>query len=282
MSSIDSPPPPYSEVDNMTRAPSYSEPVAPANPTRAPAARSVSGSLVNIPGVITAYWPKRNLNTEFCLGETPDKLLFRVDRGKLSDRGPVQALYIGPGTNILSLGRLDQISYLPFNGHVGTIEITTPRNLEERSTVNLRYFGGLHPIRWCFSMAVPDGPQQRVVEQFEWRSSRGREIRAIDPGAEGYKLVRMRSTGGHGGRRNHRAIGESSDGKEIVAVWLTNHAHGEEGKTPFKFQLLESGRDGILGKHFGFVALMSALRIWMESDSTIPPARPAGPRTTFY
>ncbi|KAI8960479.1 hypothetical protein F5Y11DRAFT_330018 [Daldinia sp. FL1419] len=58
-------------------------------------------------------------------------------------------------------------------------------------------------------------------EEFEWRATKGNEIQGMFHHAKGYKLVRLEKEGpggGQGGKRRSRQRGESSDGKEVVAV----------------------------------------------------------------
>ncbi|KAI4861561.1 hypothetical protein F4820DRAFT_57381 [Hypoxylon rubiginosum] len=288
-----SPPPPYTEDDNASiyqqPPPPYSAapppytagaaqpnpaPVRP-NPVPAPARRSVSNSIAEMPNVITAYWPKKNVAGEFCLGESPDKLLFRISRGRLSSIGPLMALYVGPGENGLALGKLDRLPLSDPAHETTVIEIYTPRNQNERSVVQMTTWGtweGLSRFHYYFSMAVGLN-NRRQVEKFEWRPSRGGEVQSIDPYGRGWKLVRLgvaAPTGGKGGGRSTRPIGETSDGMEVVAIWVTNPLEKKPGQTPFQFELRGNGKNGALGKHFGFVALMTALRIWCVADSTHP------------
>ncbi|KAI1779132.1 hypothetical protein F4818DRAFT_240267 [Hypoxylon cercidicola] len=104
------------------------------------------------------------------------------------------------------------------------------------------------------------------VEDFEWRPSQGSEVRSVHPHphAHGYKLVRVNRRSGRGGQRATRQHGESSDGKEIVAVWATFETRHK--KRPFTFQLRGSGATGELGAEFPLAALMTALKIYSSND----------------
>ncbi|KAI1767468.1 hypothetical protein GGR53DRAFT_481993 [Hypoxylon sp. FL1150] len=121
-----------------------------------------------------------------------------------------------------------------------------------------------------------------IIETFEWRASEGQEVRVIHPHprAHGYKLVRLRKRGpggGRGGKRDVRQEGETSDGREIVAVWSTVDSRIPEvfwnKKRPFTFQLCGSATTGELGDDFSLVALMTALKIYSIKDPflNIPP-----------
>ncbi|XXG95558.1 hypothetical protein Hte_001823 [Hypoxylon texense] len=294
-----SPPPPYAEDNNLLEddnastyeqemPPPYSAP-PPAytaagprprpNPTPAPTRRSVSSIIAEMPNVVTAYWPKRNVSGEFYLGESPDKVLFRVSRGLLSSLGPITVLYVGPDNNPLALGKLERLPRSDFHHETTAIEIYTPGNVHEQPVVHMTTLGrpeGFSRMEYYFSMEVGRDDQRRT-EKFEWRPSRGHEVRSVDTHGEGWKLVRTQvaaPTGGQGGGRRTRSIDESSDGKEIVAIWVTNVHERQPNKTPFQFALRGSGKNGMLGKHFGFVALMTALRVWCTSDSLHPRDNP--------
>ncbi|KAI6081337.1 hypothetical protein F4821DRAFT_265024 [Hypoxylon rubiginosum] len=115
-------------------------------------------------------------------------------------------------------------------------------------------------------------------EAFEWRASKGSEIRAVHQHrhAHGFKLVRMGHagpSGGRGGKRSARQDGESRDGLEIVAVWAT-HDHHREKKRPFTFQLYGSGAAGELGGEFPLLALMTALKIYSIGDKFMNVPKP--------
>ncbi|KAI6091651.1 hypothetical protein F4821DRAFT_226573 [Hypoxylon rubiginosum] len=276
-----SPPPPYSAVNRISRVPAREPPsyatatAVPAttmnNPTSsavAPRATRAPSYFVEIPRAVTAYWPKRNLSSEFCLGESPDKLLFRVSKGPHFAPHPLLALYIGPAKNGLALGKLHKPDVR--NPHDdGLIEIFSPASAK-RTVVHMTSEVHIAHTYRPFTMVVGEGGREHA-ETFEWRRSRGSEVHTIDKDkvARGYKLVRLSGeapTGGHGGKRKERPIGESSDGKEVVAVWVTNDNKRDPerpDRKPFQFQLCGSGLTGTLGKHFAFVALMTALKIWI-------------------
>ncbi|KAI0178694.1 hypothetical protein GGR52DRAFT_569601 [Hypoxylon sp. FL1284] len=267
-----SPPPPYSRDDPLPTFPGGNPP--PYTATRP--SRRVSRSLIRVPGIVNAYWPRQNGTCEFYLGEGPDSLLFRVIRGSPSSSQSLKVLYLSPDTDALALGR--------FNGpnptdpdDEGTVEICSPNRGETR-VVRLSSQAGMSPTRYFFTMAVGEDNMVRL-EDFEWRRSRGGEVRSVDQDATGWKLVRLgpsAPTGGHGGSRAVRPLGETSDGKEVVAIWVTNDRNYRPGRPPFHFELRGNGRNSTLGKYFGFVALMSALRISCTSAAPSPPIRHHG------
>ncbi|KAI1763355.1 hypothetical protein GGR53DRAFT_497748 [Hypoxylon sp. FL1150] len=297
-----SPPPPYGEIDNISPRPadapppyrdppSYAAATAAQNttmdttsrsraaPVASPRGITVPNNYINIPRVVTAYWPKRNVSNEFCLGEEPGKLLFRVSTGDRNSPHPLLALYVGPAENGLALGKLHKPDSRR-GQEDGLIEIFSPASTR-RTMVHMTTDVHLTHITRPFTMVVGRGRHERA-EVFEWRRSRGAEIHTIDGDklARGYKLLRLNTdapTGGHGGKRAERPIGESSDGKEVVAVWVTNDYKGEPGRKPFQFRLSGNGVTGVLGPHFAFVALMTALKIWIVEDPGNPITRPPAP-----
>lgn len=140
--------------------------------------------------------------------------------------------------------------------------------------------------KWVFALPVGvDGE----VETFEWRRSRGTEIKQLGASWRGWKLVRL---GGSSHEQNNassqfqdaddeslprystedekhdradsaHAIEESGEG-EIVAVWAKTgcwtslHDVGE-------FAFHGSGASGELGQRFAVMAVMTALCIWQKA-----------------
>lgn len=102
---------------------------------------------------------------------------------------------------------------------------------------------------------------QWTRERFEWRHSRGSEVKALDKLNSGWKLVRIHSEAdGVGGNRRARDQGASSDGKELVAVFA--EVSGWSTSKVVKFKFLGSGATGEMGTRWSVMAVMTALRIW--------------------
>ena len=112
---------------------------------------------------------------------------------------------------------------------------------------------------------------ERYVEKFEWRRSHGDETASLRDGKStyGWKLVRLQSgdsTGNHV-RDDSRVLGESSDGKEVVAVWTddtqTWFRKADKGVVA-KLEFTGSGAlsgDGGLGEKWKLFVAMSALHM---------------------
>ncbi|KAK8086910.1 hypothetical protein PG994_001884, partial [Apiospora phragmitis] len=102
---------------------------------------------------------------------------------------------------------------------------------------------------------------QWTRERFEWRHSRGNEVKQLDRLNSGWKLVRIHSEAdGVGGTRRARDAGASSDGKELVAVFA--EVSGWSTSKVVKFKFLGSGATGEMGPRWSLMAVMTALRIW--------------------
>ncbi|KAF5607865.1 uncharacterized protein FSUBG_4967 [Fusarium subglutinans] len=111
-----------------------------------------------------------------------------------------------------------------------------------------------------FVTQVGHGPDQHR-EGFEWRSSRGAEVRSVGQSSRGYKLVRVGSTNFHNGSTNR--VGYTSDGKEVVAVWA-NTSLFKSWSGVGEFQFRGSGATGELGQLWALMAVMSCMSIWQK------------------
>ncbi|KAF5230433.1 hypothetical protein FANTH_13839 [Fusarium anthophilum] len=113
-----------------------------------------------------------------------------------------------------------------------------------------------------FVTQVGHGPDQHA-EGFEWRRSRGIEVRSVGQSSSGgYKLVRVGSTSFHDGSTNR--VGYTRDGKEVVAVWA-NTSTFKSWSGVGEFQFRGSGATGELGQLWALMAVMSCLSIWQEA-----------------
>jgi hypothetical protein len=128
--------------------------------------------------------------------------------------------------------------------------------------------------RFWFGCLVGDGSEQRV-ERFEWRRSRGAEVKSVGQSKwGGYKLVRLGSTNikeeEYSSSEEDLAEGSSnsgegytSDGKEVVAVW-GNASCWKTMSGVGEFQFRGSGATGELGNMWALMAVMSCMSIWQK------------------
>jgi hypothetical protein len=123
---------------------------------------------------------------------------------------------------------------------------------------------------WDFVVAVDSG-NERHAEKFEWRHTHGDEIASLrgGKGTYGWKLVRLQSGGSTGGEIevDGKVLGESSDGKEVVAVWADDNQtwfRGAEKGVIAKLEFFGSGAasgEGGLGERWKLFVAMSALHM---------------------
>lgn len=136
--------------------------------------------------------------------------------------------------------------------------------------------------KWWF--ALPIGANGEL-ETFEWRRSRGSEVKSLGASWRGWKLVRTQRAGheresidqytkrdddslpgysSEDGKSDSGFASEEIAGEEIVAVWAKTgtwtslHDVGE-------FAFRGSGASGELGQRFAVMAVMTALSIWQKA-----------------
>ncbi|KAI5462860.1 hypothetical protein BGZ63DRAFT_422277 [Mariannaea sp. PMI_226] len=105
-------------------------------------------------------------------------------------------------------------------------------------------------------------------EMFEWRHSRGDEVKKLGQSSTGWKLVRL----GSGGRPEEydsqqgtvHVDGFTKDGKEVVAVWAHGKTFGNV-KNMGEFHFLGSGATGELGLQWSLMAIMSCFCVWLRT-----------------
>ncbi|RGP79510.1 hypothetical protein FLONG3_2258 [Fusarium longipes] len=128
--------------------------------------------------------------------------------------------------------------------------------------------------RFWFGCLVGNGPEQRV-ERFEWRRSRGAEVKSVGQSKwGGYKLVRLGSTNMKEEEyssseedvnedSSNSGEGYTSDGKEVVAVW-GNASCWKTMSGVGELQLRGSGATGELGNMWALMTVMSCMSVWQK------------------
>lgn len=145
-----------------------------------------------------------------------------------------------------------------------------------------------HTRRFDFTFEITRGKETRR-EAFEWRFSHGKEVRALDRWAQGWKLVHLgpidgsgqplghAESGGSGGSRKTRPHGETSDGLPVVAVFADNSKLSRSKLARFHF--VGAGATDEFGEAWAMFVTMSALRIWelmMQASASGAAAGAAG------
>ncbi|KAI2605181.1 uncharacterized protein GGS25DRAFT_419057 [Hypoxylon fragiforme] len=236
---------------------------------------SIVGARNRFPQALNGYYEKKWTTRNIQLGEHANSPLYNVAlgsdyTGKLdlcagasSSAGPVIATAAFTSkwgsaketiVELLALG--DDAAGSSYSGGGGT----------GSTRVVMKMKVGLLHVSYRFSVQTGTGKDLRT-EDFEWRQSRGEEVRGLNKHAGyGWKLVRLSGNnaeqggGGGGSDRTKRAVGWTSDGQEVVAAW--SHNNSWSANKVFKLQFLESGATGVLGDRFAVVALMTALKIF--------------------
>ncbi|KAI1393240.1 uncharacterized protein F4822DRAFT_439399 [Hypoxylon trugodes] len=225
---------------------------------------------IEIPTYLRAIFPNSLTPVMFHLGQLDQELRFTVTVDAFSSRSPLLVLHAGSTVRGPVLASVSKPA--PYKGtYRNIVKIQSPISNTGAIEVSLTtpIDDGMH-VRYNFSLAI--GSRH---EKFEWRATRGSEVHVAFRNAKGFKLVRLGSEGpggGQGGSRATRAVGETSDGKEVVAVWATEKsllpAAFVPNCRPFKFELLGSGK--ALGQEFACLALTTALRVWSSEAQAVP------------
>ncbi|KAK9771986.1 hypothetical protein SCAR479_11305 [Seiridium cardinale] len=250
-------------VDNIAPPPAYSEAGAPT--TSQSQEESVTRSDIKptsqinqqFPPHFNAYYQWKFTKT-FHLGQSKDQPLYAVRTHTGWSGTPGIVLHNGPSDKDPPLAAAgDENSW---SKHSTIILPPLPGSDAKSSTEFMRTNVSWKTVSYPFTIEVGHGPNARR-ENFEWRQSRGGEIKELDKHSRGWKLVRLRANAeGSGGERSARSHGATSDGKEIVAVW-TWHSGWSMTKS-FKFQFLGSALTGEMGERWSVMAVITALRMW--------------------
>ncbi|KAI0552435.1 hypothetical protein F4679DRAFT_535612 [Xylaria curta] len=261
------PPPPYQEMDNRTSAypsagpaPSYHD----GEPSSGAGFTSAGG--LRFPPTLNAYLQMAFTRT-FHLGERKEAPSFAARMHSGFTKNPELVLYNGPSEKDPILATATHKSLWKSRATLITAPARegVPHDTESQNVEMACHTSFKHKT-YTFTADVGVGKETRR-EEFEWRSSHGNEVRELDGYKWGWKLVRLSGEPlGNGGDRATRASGSTSDGHEIVAVWAHNNSMSMT--KAFKFQLMGSALNGMLGERGAALALISALRIWAMELNT--------------
>ncbi|KAF5858537.1 hypothetical protein ETB97_004280 [Aspergillus alliaceus] len=217
---------------------------------------------------MNGYFQWKHLK-EFHLGPTASEKLYCVTI-KVEHKKQTMTLHNGLTDKDAPLASLESDAWL----RMRPVTITLS---PQAADANVEPFEGVVPYkRMAPSFSIPAcGDNSSVAcERFEWRSSHGKEIKEIGGHSSGWKLVRLSQTAGEASdSQSHRAMGRSSDGKEIVAV-IAHNASLSLSKG-FRFAFLGSGLTGILGEKWEIMTVISAMHLWLLDFQTIMHIVPA-------
>ncbi|KAI2781015.1 hypothetical protein F4815DRAFT_444911 [Daldinia loculata] len=208
------------------------------------------------PSYLKASFPNRFTIPIFNLGAHTHDLRFTVTMDMFCQESPLMVLYDGSTDNGRVLATVD----MPKDNQ-GTYSTTV--KVDDTAIIMANHKDDLRHL-YRFSLQL-----ESRRERFEWRPTQGNEVCNMFRHAKGFKLVRLKSYGpgnGKGGKRDYRHMDETSDGKEVVAVWATEKnwmpLNLIPTNKPFKFELRASGKSGELGSQFGYFAIATALKVW--------------------
>lgn len=298
----DDPPPPYYSADDGAAPPLPARPGAasvsdtknnpflstdvPASSSKSPPASASSGRpkmptpvrpTSNFPADLNMYYQKAVGNPTFNLGESEDQphLCVTFHSSLTFSGNPYFLLHstANPGSPPLAIaekaGRLGQRAEITLPAVTGPDEGPDAEDVE---TEEMKAHASLTSVSYTFSVETAPG----LREKFEWRASKGNEVKALVEGkvhhASGRKLVRLATEAdGVGGTRAVRDQGASSDGREVVAVWADNPKWS--GNKAGALRFLGSGASGALGGRFAVMAIATSIRIWeMMNESSLQSA----------
>ncbi|KAA8916900.1 hypothetical protein TRICI_001019 [Trichomonascus ciferrii] len=225
--------PPYREYERSIKSVDLPEP---------PEYKEVETKL--LPGRMNGYYKWMSLGT-ILIGPTKEDIHYTVKDSLLGnllsvllkegDNGRIIAKIVGPQSNYkpkkfrVELEEYNDVTIAPLNTGI----FTSPTN-----------------ATYTFSLGK---------ETFEWRPSRGREVRELGGKlSHGWKLVRLGCLDeATGGNRQERKPGYSSDGMEIVALFAFSAYLNFSKAFSFRFM----GPVGSLGKRGELVAFTSAMQL---------------------
>ncbi|KAI5867850.1 hypothetical protein GGS23DRAFT_593117 [Durotheca rogersii] len=259
-------PPPYAATAGTdgADAPAYSWPAE---------AGRVAGASGRFPAALNAYFPKTGLSRTLHLGQRADAPLLAVTTHSGLTSRPLLELRARAGGPVIAsadnesrwgCGRTSIVKVVGGGSLAAAAEGAQadefPAPPLREQTVVMRQRASWTHLSYGFSAAVGRGKDLRP-EDFEWRRSRGPEVRQVNGGAglSGWKLVRL-AAGHRSAEGGKGAAGEASGAGEVVAVW--SHNASASMTKVLRFQLVGSAAAGLLGDEFALVAIMTALKVW--------------------
>ncbi|KAK8039122.1 hypothetical protein PG993_007533 [Apiospora rasikravindrae] len=286
----EAPPPPYTEGKSNEASPRPSSAISAAAPQLQPG--TATTPYRQFPAAFNLYHQKSpsGRSLVYTLGEHESEPLYTLTIHSGISGNPSLVLHNGPDPAAPALASADKepgqetLSH-KITGKASLITIPALPNFGRPTTEEpLEPHMTLSGAGYAFSLEVQKGTlgaitaaggddtngegeggdpasNQWTRERFEWRHSRGNEVKQLDKLNSGWKLVRIHSEAdGVGGTRRARDAGASSDGKELVAVFA--EVSGWSTSKVVKFKFLGSGATGEMGPRWALMAVMTALRIW--------------------
>ncbi|OIW33113.1 hypothetical protein CONLIGDRAFT_628045 [Coniochaeta ligniaria NRRL 30616] len=230
--------------------PQYSETAVEAGSSSS-SAGPVAGLYRPFPPAFTAHYQKKLLTTVFFLGEDAARPLYAV---KIPGwRTSTVDLHNGPGVDDPLLASARDGGRWGCHAQITLPPLPGAASGSASSVEPMHSSTGLTKSTFSFAVEVSGEKQATHRENFEWRSSRGKDIPGLEKAGRGWVLVRL------GG-------GAGNETPEVVAYW--GHTSGWSLRKGHRFQFLNSGLTGELGERWAVMAVITALRIWYKEFET--------------
>lgn len=245
-------PPPYDESWPTSASTTEKQPVASTPDT------TLSG-MHKFPEALNLYapWtPSATWNGIWHLGPSQKERLFTFATGKpLAHECP--ALYEGSDTNGPVIGTV-QVRYdRPVADILIVVQPHPGSPLQQPLTLTV---GGAYDLKHPFDAPVGQNGQP---ERFEWRKTRGEEVKKLKADSTGWKLVWTGTPAtSTGDLRGGRGEGVTSDGFEVVAVAAWNALQVKSLRKTMKFLFVGKGATGVFGETWEAIAVLSFLQLY--------------------
>ncbi|KPM45140.1 hypothetical protein AK830_g1312 [Neonectria ditissima] len=204
------------------------------------------------------------------LGEHEDQIRLTVTlHGQFSHKKPFIVLHDENDAEGPVPGTVTKESLL--NAHTNITVPDRPGSAFDPLTEHLKCNMALKQFTFSFAFDVGIGKDTRR-ERFEWRPSRGEDVKVLDKWAWGWKLVRLGAPEGGQGSRSERGTGKTNDSNDTFAVWAENSTWTMSKCG--KFHFIGAGSTGELSEEWAFMAIMSVLRLWDYLTGTLTTSSP--------
>ncbi|KAI1761693.1 hypothetical protein GGR53DRAFT_459519 [Hypoxylon sp. FL1150] len=201
------------------------------------------------PPAFNLYQESSFSQRRFTLGEHQATPLYAVTVHSGWSGKPKVILHSGPTDTSPPLAAIDNEIF-----GCGSPPEVMPPSRNRPFAQRLHDSSGLGFATFTFSCqtAMVTGGQR--IETYQWRHSRGNEVKALGGHGSGWKLVRVAPDAPAPSGATF-----ASDGREVVAAFAW--ASGSLTKK-IKFRFLGSGESGNLGERWAVMAVATALKIW--------------------
>ncbi|KEY74932.1 hypothetical protein S7711_01283 [Stachybotrys chartarum IBT 7711] len=284
------PPPRYSFSENRSEGANIE-----GGDVKIPISEPGSG-MTKLPPAFSVYFNHKDLS-EFTLGTSSSRIFCKVlTNWNKPDAAFSLIFHDGPMHEAPILATTGDV--VMSHGQEATITLPNRSEIAAAGQQGGEFKARFEKARWgnyhfVFSIVVPGSSDSKTPAQqetFEWRSTRGDEIKNLDfditsskgkkaSGADGWKLVRMTpqvsksGAGLSGGRYKEQDTSFTSDGKEVVA--LLGQARSWKLNNPLRFEFVGTGSTGVLGRDWEVVSVATGLLLfWTDGVLGVTSAPP--------